>query len=163
MECYDAADGAGMTFSGIFCCNATTPYDCQLSEVNPPKCMDSLIQCSKATGGGCCPSVQECTPNGCVHVSPASTIFPASNISVTSYSGTPSNSSSTQYNTDSSGMMVTVTNTIIEQPAATQTLAKEGEVAQLTNDSRGSTAISSYIPYLLAWAFVCIAFGMGML
>jgi len=71
----------------------------------------------------------------------------------------PSNNSSTQ--NDAGGVEMTVT--IIENPEATMTLAKEGEVAQIQKGSKGVQAISASLPYCMVWCFACIALGMVML
>jgi hypothetical protein len=60
------------------------------------------------------------------------------------------------------GTPITITNTIIEAPAATYTLAKEGEVAQIKSGSQGSVVSTLFVPYSSGWLLVLVAVLMGM-
>jgi len=166
MVCYEAS----FTVSGIYCCNSTdSVFQCQITKADPPKCMASLVECSSETGGGCCPSALECSPNGCVHVNNASMISSVSTIASTSNSGTSQSSQSntqppTSASSNSLGTPITVTSTIIEAPEATVTLAKEGEIAQPRVGAGGdSIVVSFWSPYSTALFIVCIAGLMGRL
>ncbi|KUJ18368.1 uncharacterized protein LY89DRAFT_781430 [Mollisia scopiformis] len=162
MTCYAAT----FTPSGIYCCNSTdSDYNCEASESDPPKCMASLVECSPETGGGCCPSTLECSPNGCVHVNNASTISPPSTVPATS---SPSNSQGTQaapaMTSNSLGTPITVTSTIFQAPQATVTLAKEGEILAARVGAGGSSIVLSFwIPYAATMLIGCIAVLMGRL
>lgn len=140
MACYKAK----FTLSGIFCCNdSVTAYDCEPSEEDPPQCIAGTVQCSEATGGGCCPSTKECSPNGCVHVVSASTI-----------GASPSSSSGTV----TSNALTTIT----VVPEATETLAKVGEVMQ-AQGSRDSIVTKICVPYFTVCLLVGVAALMGVL
>lgn len=162
MTCY----AASFTNSGIYCRNSTnSEFECELTKAHPPQCMASLVECSPETGGGCCPSASECTPNGCVHVNNASIISSGSSASSTSNSG---GSQSTQVpastTSNSLGTPITVTNTIFQAPAATVTLAKQGEIAQAgVGAGSYSLVINLRVPYSCALFIVCIAGIMGRL
>ncbi|KAI9055585.1 hypothetical protein LZ554_000531 [Drepanopeziza brunnea f. sp. 'monogermtubi'] len=150
MACYPAK----FTPSGIFCCNDTkTSFDCEPSEDDPPKCIEGTVQCSEATGGGCCPSTKECSPNGCVHVLNASII-----------SASPSTVESSSSVTKASSIVGTpiVFITVTEVPEATQTLAKVGEVMQ-ARGSGDSIVMKLCVPYSTVYLLVGVAVLMGVL
>ncbi|KAF8858914.1 hypothetical protein BDZ45DRAFT_590465 [Acephala macrosclerotiorum] len=156
MTCYSAS----FTNSGIYCCNSTNSlFECEVTKAHPPQCMASLVECSKETGGGCCPSTLECTPNGCVHVNNAS----ITSTSSTSSASPSSDSSQSTYvpastTSNSLGTPITVTSTIFEAPAATVTLAKEGEIAPAGVGAGGdSIVVNLGVPYFVALAIVCVA------
>jgi hypothetical protein len=56
-----------------------------------------------------------------------------------------------------------VTNTVTEILAATETVVKEGEVAQNRAAVKGSVVLTLCLPYSCAWVVVCVAALMGML
>ena len=150
MTCYAAT----FTPSGIYCCNSTeSPYNCEATVSNPPKCMVSLIECSEQAGGGCCPSALECSPNGCIHVNNASIIS-----SATSSSGSSEGFHTPATASNSLGIPITVTTTIFQAPAATETVVKEGEIAQI-DVGAGSVSImvNLWIPYTTALFICCLA------
>lgn len=161
MACYPAK----FTPSGIACCNSSADkFDCEPSEDNPPMCIEGTVQCSEETGGGCCPSASECSPNGCIHVV---------NASILSASPTNSNSADDQFGSTSATSAVTqnsvsairtplATVTVTQQAASTQTLAKAGEVMQ-AGGSRGSIVMKLCVPYSTACLLVGLAALMGLL
>ncbi|CZR53061.1 uncharacterized protein PAC_02939 [Phialocephala subalpina] len=156
MTCY----AASFTNSGIYCCNSThSLFECELTKAHPPQCMASLAECSSETGGGCCPSSLECTPNGCVHVNNASIISSPSTVPISSSSGSSQSTQVSASTTSNSlGTPITVTSTIVQVPAATVTLAKEGEIAQASVGAGGdSIAVNLWVPYFAALVIVCIA------
>lgn len=161
MTCYVAS----FTPSGIYCCNSTaSEYACQASESNPPKCMDSLVECSLQTGGGCCPSALECSPNGCVHVNNASTIIPSSTSPSSSSENIQTTSVPPSLTSNSLGTPITVTSTVFQAPRATVTLAKEGEILDARVGAGGSSIVLSlWIPYFAALFICCLAVLMGRL
>lgn len=161
MACYRAK----FTPSGIFCCNdSISTFDCEPSEDNPPKCMDGTVQCSEATGGGCCPSTKECSPNGCIHIVSASVISASSTDTASGTISTDSSTSSsvTRNSVSIVGTPITSTRTVTERPEATQTLAKSGEVMQATG-SKDSIVLKLCVPYSTACLLVGMAALMGVL
>ncbi|KAE8445668.1 hypothetical protein EG329_012965 [Mollisiaceae sp. DMI_Dod_QoI] len=162
MACF----AASFTVSGIYCCNATdSEFKCQATKAHPPQCMASLVECSSETGGGCCPSALECSPNGCVHVNNASiissptTIWPPSSSDSSQSTQVPASVTS-----NSLGIPITVTSTIFQAPAATVTLAKEGEIAQAGVGAGSYSMIGNlWVPYSSVLFIVCIAIVMGRL
>ena len=161
MGCYRAQ----FTPSGIACCNSSAnQFDCEPSEDNPPTCMKGTVQCSEATGGGCCPSASECSPNGCIHVVSASILnaFPTSpNLSDVDSESASQTSSVTRNSVNAIGTPLS-TVTITQRPAATQTLAKAGEVMQ-ARGTRGSIVMTLSVPYSTACLLVGVAALMGLL
>ncbi|PMD65993.1 uncharacterized protein K444DRAFT_701475 [Hyaloscypha bicolor E] len=139
-------------------------FECQASESRPPKCLASLVQCSAETGGGCCPKNDLCSPNGCIHISTASIIGTSLN-STTSDAGT---ATSGPVSISPSSMIngqvtpITITNTVVEAPAATYTVTKEGEVAQIEKGSQGSVMSTLFVPYSSGWFLVLVAVLMGI-
>jgi hypothetical protein len=137
MTCYPTT----FTPSTIFCCSSTNSQsECQYeaSPFNPPKCLPSSVECSAEAGGGCCPSELQCSPNGCVQVTgPSTTLLPP-----------------TQHDNPV---------TVIESPASTATMVKQGEVAQKGVGVRGSVVLKLCVPYFSAWVLVCLGALMGML
>ena len=161
MACYRAK----FTPSGIACCNSSADqFDCEPSEDNPPMCIKGTVQCSEATGGGCCPSKSECSPNGCIHVLSASIVSASHTDSAsagdTSRSTSPT--SSEMHNTVSTVGTPLSTVTITQQPASTQTLAKAGEVMQASR-SKGSIVMRLCVPYSTACLLVVVCGLMGLL
>ncbi|PMD45200.1 hypothetical protein L207DRAFT_578136 [Hyaloscypha variabilis F] len=155
-----------ITLSGIFCCNASvSQFDCQDSESHPPKCLASLVECPAETGGGCCPQDDICSPNGCIHILSVSTVGTSLD-STTTYSESatsgPDSSSISSSGTNSVGLPITITNTVIEAPAATSTLTKEGEVAQVETGSKGSVVSILFVPHSSAWLLVLVAVLMAL-
>lgn len=162
MTCY----AASFTNSGTYCCNSTNSlFECEITKAHPPQCMTSLVECSKETGGGCCPSTLECTPNGCVHFNNASIISSSYTSSAPSSSDSfQSTHFSASTTSNSLGTPITVTSTIFEAPAATVTLAKEGEIAQADVGAGGdSIVVNLWVPYFAALVIVCIAVIMATL
>lgn len=154
------------TLSGIFCCNASkSQFECQASESRPPKCLASLVQCSAETGGGCCPKNDLCSPNGCIHISTASIIGTSLN-STTMDAGSatsgPVSISPSSSKINGQGTPITITNTVVEAPAATYTVTKEGEVAQIEKGSQGSVMSTLFVPYSSGWFLVLVAVLMGI-
>ncbi|KAH6712986.1 hypothetical protein BKA61DRAFT_576582 [Leptodontidium sp. MPI-SDFR-AT-0119] len=161
MACYPAK----FTPSGIACCKSTAnQFDCEPSEDNPPTCIEGTVQCSEATGGGCCPSTLECSPNGCIHVISASILntTPTSSVFSDADSETASETSSVTRNSVSAVGTPLSTITVTQQPAATQTLAKVGEVMQ-ARGTRGSIVMTLCVPYSTACLLVGVAALMGLL
>ncbi len=154
MTCYKAT----YTPSGIFCCNSSaSEFACEVSKIDRPKCMESLVQCSAETGGGCCPSESQCSPNGCIFVNSASTI-----------SASPTRSSLqspsvTQSKFSITGTPITITSTVTIAPEATVTLAKEGEIAYPSSMAGRSLVTSLHLPYSFACALIGMAVFMTML
>ncbi|KAL2071527.1 hypothetical protein VTL71DRAFT_12762 [Oculimacula yallundae] len=159
MACYRAS----FTPSGIYCCNSSiSQFDCEPSKDNPPTCMDGTVQCSEATGGGCCPSVSECSPNGCIHVVSASILSTTATSAIGSKTtGTHPTPSATRNSVSPEGTPLS-TVTIIQQPAATQTLAKSGEVMQ-ARGAKGSIVTILSVPHSTACLLVGVAALMGLL
>ncbi|KAK0108429.1 hypothetical protein ONS95_003234 [Cadophora gregata] len=161
MACYRAK----FTPSGIACCNSSADkFDCEPSEDNPPTCMKGTVQCSEATGGGCCPSVSECSPNGCIHVVSASILgaSPTDSSSANDVSESALSTSSVTRNSMSAVETPLSTVTVTQQPASTQTLAKAGEVMQ-ARGSKGSIVMALCVPYSTACLLVGVATLMGLL
>ncbi|PBP21297.1 hypothetical protein BUE80_DR007888 [Diplocarpon rosae] len=162
MACYRAK----FTPSGIFCCNnSRSEFDCEPSKDDPPKCIEGTVQCSEATGGGCCPSTKECSPNGCIHVVSASIIGASSTDSIyaeTSSTNSAPFSSVTRNSVSIVGTPITVTSTVTERPEATQTLAKLGEVMQ-ARGSKGSITMALSGPYPTVCLLIGVAAFMGLL
>jgi hypothetical protein len=160
--CYEAS----FTLSGIFCCNASvSQFECQASESHPPKCLASLVECPAAAGGGCCPKNDVCSQNGCIHASTASIIGTSLNSTTTTDGSAPSSSATVSPPSSGEngvGTPITVTNTIIEAPAATSTVVKEGEVAQIETGSKGSVMSILFVPYSSGWLLVLVAVLMGL-
>ncbi|TVY23234.1 hypothetical protein LHYA1_G007285 [Lachnellula hyalina] len=140
--------------SGIFCCNsALNPEGCFVSTHNPPVCMAGTTECSRETGGGCCPENTICSPNGCIHAVPV-WIISSSVVTVGASSLSPTSGAG---GTES---LATITKTVTERPAATATMVKDGEVAQ--SGVRKDSVILSF-PYAIAWMLVCVAALMRLL
>ncbi|KAG4429788.1 hypothetical protein IFR05_014724 [Cadophora sp. M221] len=161
MACYPAK----FTPSGIACCKSSAnQFDCEPSKDNPPTCIEGTTQCSEATGGGCCPSALECSPNGCIHVVSASILSPNSTSSVISGvdSETTSATSSVTRNSVSAVGSPLSTVTVTQRPEATQTLAKAGEVMQ-ARGTRDSIVMTLCVPYSTASLLVGVAALMGLL
>ena len=161
MACYRAK----FTPSGIACCNSSADqFDCEPSEDNPPMCIKGTVQCSEATGGGCCPSKSECSPNGCIHVLSASIVSAShtDSASAGNTSRSPSPTSSEMHNTVSTVGTPLSSITITQQPASTQTLAKAGEVMQASR-SKGSIVMRLCVPYSTACLLVVVCGLMGLL
>jgi hypothetical protein len=57
---------------------------------------------------------------------------------------------------------ITITNTVVEAPAATYTVTKEGEVAQIEKGSQGSVMSTLFVPYSSGWFLVLVAVLMGI-
>lgn len=149
MACYPT--DVDITPSSIFCCNSTSPFDCLVSQANPPKCLAGTVQCSEETGGGCCPNATICSPNGCIQISGPSVI---------SVSGTAVETPLPTLG--NGGSPVILTTTITERPAATATILKEGEVAPNTAKTSQIT-MTLCLPYSVIWTLVCAAAVMGLL
>ncbi|KAH7350962.1 hypothetical protein BKA65DRAFT_593811 [Rhexocercosporidium sp. MPI-PUGE-AT-0058] len=161
MACYRVK----FTPSGIACCNSSAnQFDCEPSEDNPPICIEGTVQCSEATGGGCCPSASECSPNGCIHVVSASILdaTPTSSDLSGADSEVASQTSSATRNSVSAAGTPLSTVTVTQRPAATQTLAKAGEVMQ-ARGTRGSVVMTLCVPYSTACLLVGVAALMGLL
>ena len=142
------------TPSKIFCCNSTAPESaCRESLFHPPKCLSSTIECSAATGGGCCPKGLICSPNGCIQIKQSSIVGLSADHPTAS--GTDSIKGSTTI------MMKTVT--VTQSPASTATLTKEGEICQEGVAVKKSMVFTFRVPYVSASVLVCIAALMGML
>lgn len=160
--CYEAS----FTPSGIFCCNSSASrFQCQASESRPPKCLESLVECSAEAGGGCCPKADVCSPNGCIHIATSSILGALANSTTSAVESATPNAgalSSSPSGTNEMGTPITVTNTVIEVPAATSTVVKEGEVAQLGAGSKGSVVEALFVPYSSGWLFILVAALMGM-
>ncbi|CZT41414.1 uncharacterized protein RSE6_01150 [Rhynchosporium secalis] len=155
MACYRAK----FTPSGIACCNSSiTQFKCEPSENNPPTCIEGTVQCSEATGGGCCPSASECSPNGCIHVASASILNPTATSNVDPETGSPT----ATRNSQSHEATPLSTVTVVQQPAATQTLAKSGEVME-AKGTRESIVMTLCVPYSTAYLLVVVAALMGLL
>lgn len=158
--------GGKFTLSGVFCCNASlSQFACEASESRPPQCLASLVECSEETGGGCCPKNDVCSPNGCIHISTASIIGTSLNsttISAGSATSSPASVTSSSSGKNGIGTPITITNTVVEAPAATYTMTKEGEVAQFETGSKGSAMSTLFVPYLSGWLLVLVAVLMGM-
>jgi hypothetical protein len=156
---------ASFTPSRIFCCNASkSQFECQASESRPPKCLSSLVQCSAETGGGCCPKNDMCSPNGCIHISTASIIGTSLNSTTTTAGSTTSSSTvvtSSASKNNEEGTPITITNTLVEAPAATYTVTKQGEVAQIGKGSQASVISIFFGPYSSGWLLVLVAVLMG--
>jgi hypothetical protein len=106
-----------------------------------------------------------CSPNGCVHTVPASIISVSSSAtsSATRSSITgSSNSLSSAAEENGVGSPITITNTVIEAPAATYTVVKEGRVAQVPR-SKSSVMSTLFVPYSSGWLLILVALLMGML
>lgn len=116
---------------------------------------------------GCCPIDDQCTPNGCIHISGASVI----SASPTNATASAPQSSALSTIPESSkivdtatgtGTPVTVTNTIIQAPEATATFAKDGEVASGVGRKHYGV-LSLSLPYSSAWVLVSVAAVMSLL
>ncbi|OWP00521.1 hypothetical protein B2J93_4270 [Marssonina coronariae] len=162
MACYRAT----FTPSGIFCCNnSRSEFDCEPSKDDPPQCIQGTVQCSEATGGGCCPSTKECSPNGCIHIVSASFISASSTDSANPGTGSTDSAPSSPVTSSSlsiTGAPTTITRTVTQRPEATQTLAKSGEVMQATG-SRGSVTMALSVPYSTVYLLVGVVALMGLL
>ncbi|KAE9375577.1 hypothetical protein N431DRAFT_454203 [Stipitochalara longipes BDJ] len=160
--CYEGS----FTLSGVFCCNASvSQFDCQASESRPPKCLASLAECPVEAGGGCCPKNDICSPNGCIHILSASIVgisLHSTTSSAGSATGGLGSASISSSGTNSVGSPITITSTIVEAPAATSTVTKEGEVAQVGTGSKGSVVSAFFVPYSSAWLLVLVAVLMGL-
>ena len=113
--------------------------------------MAGTTECDRQTGGGCCPQGTICSPNGCIQISGPSIIS-------SSVAATGASSPTPTLGDGGPTLMKTVT----EQPAATATVVKDGEVAQ-SGVRKDSVTLSLCLPYAMAWMLVCVAAVMGLL
>ena len=123
MTCFHSAT----TFDHIFCCKPNTPKDdCSTSLTNPPKCLSGMHECSRSTGGACCPERTICSPNGCIEINNATII-----------------------GTSTATVLDNIVITVTEQPESTATLPKNGEVGQIAAATRRFEVAACYVPWML--------------
>jgi hypothetical protein len=114
-----------LTPSNIYCCNSNeTKLECDGSWTALPKCLPSYFECLAEEGGGCCPTNTLCSPNGCITTTSPTTV------------GTPAGTATP------TGLV-----TIVEVPAATVTMMKQGEVAQSGVGQKDAVLIKLCLPY----------------
>ncbi|TVY91280.1 hypothetical protein LAWI1_G002200 [Lachnellula willkommii] len=131
--------------SRIFCCNsALNPSECLVSIHSPPVCVAGTTECSRETGGGCCPKDTTCSPNGCIQIS-GPYIISSSAVAI---------GASPNPGAGGTDATTPVTKTVTERPAATATVVKDGEVAQ---SGVGKDSVSFGFLYAMAWMLVCAA------
>ncbi|TVY47099.1 hypothetical protein LOCC1_G001742, partial [Lachnellula occidentalis] len=129
--CYSTTDE--ISPSSIFCCNsAWNTSKCHVSKHDPPVCITGTTECSRDTGGGCCPKDTTCSPNGCIQILGPYII--TSSVTTIGAGGTNS--------------LAPATKTITERPAATTTKVKDGEVVH--SGVRKYSDILRF-PYAMAW------------
>jgi len=123
------------TYDQIFCCKPDTPKgDCSTGLSGPPKCLPGTIECSQAMGGACCPIGTSCSPNGCIEINDATVI-------------------GTSIATENGNTVATVT----EQPAATATLPKDGEVGQVAGGAKRIGIATICVPWMVFFMLVSVA------
>jgi hypothetical protein len=160
MACFTAS----FTPSHIVCC-ANTSSHCDYPDSKPPECLAGRIQCSADAGGGCCPEGTSCSPNGCIQALAPSIITssqgPTQSVANTGPVVTSPFSQPSQTMVESSPTIIT--QTLVEAPATTITVVKQGEVAQKGVAQRVTVFFNLYPPYMLIWALLCVTAIMGML